>query len=167
MNTAKPASLSVKHPLVRLKLVPAEPGPETVEAQFNPKEVQIDKTIGWQDHPAKDGSFGLEFTGGKGARTMSIELLFDGSEQCRSVLPEIDKLNALTLNVGTAPALKRPPTVLVVWGAAVDEVLPRFPAVIESLSVKYQMFATDGRVLRATATVKLKEAGTIFTKKKR
>ena len=50
---------------------------------------------------------------------------------------------------------RRPHHCIVTWG---DGGLPRFDCVIESLSIKYTMFDTNGSPLRATATVKLKEA---------
>jgi len=39
--------------------------------------------------------------------------------------------------------------------------VPTFKCVIESLSVKYTMFSDQGVPLRATCTVKLKEADTV------
>ncbi len=159
---ATPRLSSKLDPLAKLKIVPVDDGPQTVVAQFNPKEVQIDKSVGWQDCPTKNGSIGLEYTGGKGARSISIELLFDRTEEKgASVREDLDALHALTMNVGSGAAVKRPPLVLVLWGDSMDHSIPNFPAVIESLSVKFQMFSSDGRVVRATATVKLKEAGTI------
>jgi len=155
---------SIKDPLSKLKIIPVDEGPltRTVIAQFNPKEVQIDKSVGWTDQPTPTGSIGLQYTGGKGARSISLELLFDRSEvKGESVRGDLDALHALTMNVGAGIAKKRPPLVLVLWGDSMDHSIPNFPAVIESLSVKFQMFSTDGRVIRATATVKLKEAGTI------
>ena len=65
-----------------------------VAAQYNPKELQIDKTIPWSKvnqanqsttgnaaTPKPSGGTGihLEFTGAEG-RSMSVELLFDGYE---------------------------------------------------------------------------------------
>jgi hypothetical protein len=43
------------------------------------------------------------------------------------------------------------------WGATVE----KFRCVIESLSTKYTMFSDDGVPLRATCTVKLKEADVV------
>ena len=157
------SSQQAKSKLKILTLEPKEDGDIRVEAHFNPKEVQIDRTVPWQAHPSKDDSLGLEYTGGS-ARSMSIELLFDGVEDCRSVRAELDALQSLTENFGKGKAEKRPPLVTVVWGNSV-EALPQFPAVVESLSVKCQMFSSDGKVLRATATVKLKEAGALGIKK--
>jgi hypothetical protein len=53
--------------------------------------------------------------------------------------------------------LRRPHMCVVTWGTTV----PTFKCVIESLSVKYTMFSDQGVPLRATCTVKLKEADTV------
>jgi hypothetical protein len=50
---------------------------------------------------------------------------------------------------------------VVAWG---DRGLPKFQCVIESLSTKYSMFSSDGQPLRATCTVKLKEATSVDKK---
>src|SRR5688572_16767965 len=60
-----------------------------VSAQYNPKELQIDKSVPWskvnqanQSATSNSGGGGgihLEFTGAEG-RSMSVELLFDGYE---------------------------------------------------------------------------------------
>jgi len=156
---------SSKTPVARLKILTLDPKEADVRvvAQYNPKEVQIDQSMGWTDPPTKDRALGLEF-GGKGPRTMSIELLFDGAEEARSVRRELDALEGLTHNLGTGKDA-HPPRITVLWGESADDSLPRFPAVIESMSVKCQMFSADGKILRATATLKLKEAGTLGIKK--
>ena len=53
---------------------------------------------------------------------------------------------------------RRPHHCIVTWG---DGGLPRFDCVIESLSIKYTMFSEAGIPLRATCTVKLKEADVV------
>ena len=65
---------------------------------------------------------------------------------------------ASVLEPGSADETKRRPHLCVVtWGTTV----PTFKCVIESLSVKYTMFSDQGVPLRATCTVKLKEADTV------
>jgi Contractile injection system tube protein len=129
--------------------IEGDTGGLTVEAQFNPKEISVDKSVPWQ-RQAKKGPADLEYTGG-GSRTMSFELMFDGFETGTSVQPEIGKLQRLS---DRDDDLKRPPMVRVVWGST----FPVFKAVIESLAVKYTMFDGSGTVLRATAHLTLKEA---------
>jgi Contractile injection system tube protein len=134
-----------------------------VDAQYNPKELQIDKSVPWQKNPQSNKSpekgIQLEFTGAEG-RTMQIELMFDGVEQKKSVAKPITDLNTMAspLDPGSTDENKRRPhRCLVTWGSTV----PSFRCVIESLSVKYTMFSEDGVPLRATCTVKVKEADVV------
>jgi len=156
-----------------------EPGPAfTVEAQYNPKELQVDQNVPWKkpDAAPKTGSqkgnansgsgakgdpLEVEFTGAEG-RTMTVELLFDGYEKLGprtvNVKELVDKLTALaTPRFPEDPdeQKRRPHHCIISWG---EGGLPSFQCVIESLSTKYSMFSTDGDPLRATCTVKLKEA---------
>ena len=137
-----------------------------VDAQYNPKELQIDKTVPWQkkSQANKSGDTGiqLEFTGADG-RSLTLELLFDGYEAKASVAGDVDKLNqmASVWKPGSAKETERRPHLCVVkWGATI----PKFTCVIESLSTKYTVFSDKGVPLRATCTVKLKEADTVTGK---
>jgi len=143
--------------------VHSEGGPPDVQAQYNPKELQVDKTVPWQKNPQANKSpekgIQLEFTGAEG-RSMSIELLFDGYESKKSVAPQIEALNKMASprKAGSSDENERRPYMcLVTWGSTI----PAFRCVIESLSTKYTMFSDDGTPLRATCTVKLKEADTL------
>jgi len=67
-----------------------------VVAQYNPKELSIDRTVPWTEHKAvkaKKGS--LEYAGGDG-QTMSLELFFDGYESGESVQGNVTKLTTLS-----------------------------------------------------------------------
>ena len=152
-----------------------------VEAQYNPKELQFDQTMGWNEagrvrqNQPKGGP--IEFTGTQ-ASTVKVELLFDGAENhgllhshsssALSVMAQIDKLTKLAHATspkkrnekpGTATAQNpkdlRPHFCIATWGAGENKV-PRFECIIESMSVKYTMFANDGTVLRASVTLSLK-----------
>jgi hypothetical protein len=147
----------------------------TVVAQYNPKELQIDKTIPWQKNsqPNKspDAGIQLEFTGAEG-RSMSLELLFDGYEKGDGTMPDgkkvIDAVNELNRLASPRKAgsndenERRPHHCVVVWGKTIGK--GSFRCVIESLSVKYTMFSAAGEPLRATCTVKLKEANSVKMK---
>ncbi len=126
-----------------------------VTAQYNPKEVSIDKSVPWNKHknPKGDNPM-LEFTSAEN-RSMSLELFFDGYEKKKNIQPEIDKLTKMTMINPSAGSDKdkHPPRVLVTWGAN----FPTFKGVIESLGTKYSMFLEDGTPVRATCTVKIKE----------
>ncbi|NVB83054.1 MAG: hypothetical protein HOV81_32045 [Kofleriaceae bacterium] len=151
----------------------------TVTAQFNPKELQIDKPVGWEPKPdtgksnkpedkgKKNQGVGVQFTGAKG-RSLTVELLFDGYEQGKDaysvdVSAEIGKLEHLASvrNPGIQKEDdKRPHWCVATWG----KTLSGFRCVIESLSTKYTMFDDKGSPLRATCTVKLMEADYIGKK---
>jgi phage protein U len=135
----------------------------TVHAQYNPKELQIDKSVPWQKNPqsnkSPDKGIQLEFTGAEG-RSMSLELLFDGFESGASIGGQVDMLNAMASPIkagSTDENERRPHLCVVTWGTTVES----FKCVIESLSTKYTMFSDQGVPLRATCTVKLKEADTV------
>ena len=150
-----------------------------VTAQYNPKELQIDRTVPWSptgeankgntsQASATNNGIHLEFTGAQG-RTLSVELLFDGYEDeggdgfTVDVAGEVSKLEELASvrePGSTEEDLRRPHWCMVKWGST----LQGFRCVIESLSTKYTMFDSSGAPKRATCTVKLKEAD--LTKKK-
>ena len=140
-----------------------------VDAQYNPKELQIDKTVPWQKksqaNKTNETGIQLEFTGAEG-RSMTLELLFDGYEtkgntKKGSVKELIETLETMASVIDPgAPDenLRRPHRCSVSWGQGG---MPKFRCVIESLSTKYTMFSSDGAPLRATCTVKLKEADVV------
>jgi len=143
-----------------------------VEAQYNPKELQIDKSVPWSkvNEANKSNAKGsstqgihLEFTGAEG-RSLSVEMLFDGVEKGSNrtidVAAKVKDLETLAsvIEPGSPQEDKRRPHRCVcVWGSTLDN----FRCVIESLSTKYTMFDNDGTPLRATCTVKLKEADVV------
>src|SRR5690349_21143045 len=89
-------------PTARLTIASIDVPGIRVEAQYNPKELQVDQTVPWKKPQAAnqtgqqqaaggggggggggsggDDPIALEFTGAEG-RTMTVELLFDGYEQ--------------------------------------------------------------------------------------
>src|SRR5262245_10400262 len=90
-----------------------------VKAQFNPKELQVDKTVPWTKAPKSMGDRPhLEFTGAEG-RSMSLELLFDGYETNESVQGKVDMLiqmSSARIATSKKPDEKRPHQIQVVWG---------------------------------------------------
>ena len=153
-----------------------------VVAQYNPKELQIDQEIPWKKPEAAtqqggakatlaaDEPITMEFTGAA-ARTITLELLFDGYELgpvgAALVAKNVAALNALAnprVKLSKVEALRRPHQCMVVWGAAFAP-LPKFICVITSIQTKYTMFSGPGIPLRATCTVKLTEAGAVDRKK--
>lgn len=141
-----------------------------IRAQYNPRELQLDKSITWKDPKERDNQHGvrrhdsssqcdLEFNG-VSKRSMQIELLFDGYENGASVEPDVQVLEVLS-TVWNPEASneddRRPHHCLVGWGAGAGAMRP-FCCVIESLATKYTMWNSHGTPLRATCTVRLKEA---------
>jgi hypothetical protein len=156
-------------PPARLKIIALEmtEGTPTVSAQFNPKEVQIDSSVPYQPAKKHVGPADLEYTGNQ-PMAMSFELLFDGYETNTSVVPSIQSLQQMTKPMEQKGKNARPPIVKVIWGADTARYnLPRFNAVIESLSVKYQMFSREGHAVRATVSIKLKECSSLVAAKQR
>jgi hypothetical protein len=133
----------------------------SVDAQYNPKELQIDKTVPWQKHnKANANGLQLEFTGAEG-RTMSIDLLFDGYEENASIQDSVAVLETLATvrePNSSEDDMRRPHHCVVVWGTVMGGGDNKFKCVIEQISTKYTMFSQDGIPLRATVTLKLKEA---------
>jgi contractile injection system tube protein len=160
----------------------------TVSAQYNPKELQVDQSVPWkkqepannsgaagsggggggQQEKSIDNRMAIEFTGAEG-RTMSVELLFDGVEpegRYVNVTGQVAALQAMASVIDSESKdekKRRPHHCVISWG---QRGLPKFECVIESLSTKYSMFSTDGEPLRATCTVKLKEAKIVDKEKK-
>jgi len=131
---------------------------EKVEANFNPKELTIEKSIPWNKHKSSKGDNPvLEFTDAE-PKSLAIELLFDTYESRENVYTKhVRVLESFTLIMGGSGAnadKKRPPMCMFLWGRA----FPSFLGVIESLSTKYTMFLTDGTPVRATCTIKMKQA---------
>jgi hypothetical protein len=129
-------------------------GDITVEAQFNPKELQIDSPISWREHRAIGRkSFAtkpMEFDA-MGAETIKVELLFDAYEENSDFV--VNAIAALKSLASVIDSKDRPSYCVAKWGTQ-----DKFPCVIESISVKYTMFMPDGTPVRATATVGLKSA---------
>jgi len=126
-----------------------------LEAQFNPKELSVDRLVSWREQ-AHGGPTAVQFERVEPAR-MSFELLFDGVEAAASVQPSLDRLRDFT---SVDDDLHRPPKVRVVWGRGASA-MPAFVGVVESVAVRYLAFLESGLPVRATASVHVREAVTI------
>lgn len=131
---------------------------EKLTCLFNPTEYTVAKTNNWPSKPVigKDVPK-LDFSGG-GARTMTVELMFDVFEKENGdVRKHTDVLSKMTLidqskkNKSTKKA--RPPYVLFEWGENWQ-----FKAVISSLSIRFTLFRKTGVPVRALASLTLTEA---------
>jgi hypothetical protein len=135
----------------------------SIKAQYNPKDLQVDLEVPWQKHnqanKSNEQGIHLEFTGANG-REMTVELLFDAYEEKGSIkdkIATIEKLASVIKAGSKKGADRRPHRCVVKWGTTVES----FRCVIESVSTKYTMFTDDGTPVRATCTVKLKEADVV------
>jgi len=159
-------------------------GGSSVKAQYNPGTLEISQNVPWkkpeaaskgggqQKGPPKDENFNaLEFTGAEG-RSVSLELLFDafegGGVDVQASVQKLEKLAAVRGDpTATDESQRRPHHCVVVWGTALHNYRgDNFKCVIENLTTKYTMFSPEGKPLRATCTVKLKEAARVDRKKK-
>jgi hypothetical protein len=156
----------------------------TVKAQYNPGTLEISQNVPWKKPeaaskggqqakgPPKDDNFNaLEFTGAEG-RSMTLELLFDafeGGTDAVDVLASVQALENLAAvrdPTNTEEKMRRPHHCVVVWGETLKNSKgENFKCVIENLTTKYTMFDPNGKPLRATCTVKLKEAAQVDRKK--
>ena len=140
-------------------IVPIDKGPglDQVEAQFNPSQLSIEKSVPWQKQSEAGGKQTLEYTSGQN-RTMSLELLFDTYENGKSVYTQyVEKLEKMTEPIDD---LNHPPRVAVVWAHLKQNGThghTSFIGVIERLSTKYTMFLEDGTPVRATCSLSLTE----------
>ncbi len=149
-----------------------------VEAQFNPKELEVTRGSTWQKAADTNKSNSkdkkgvhLEFNGSDG-RSLTLELLFDGYEgqqiprgiSVTTQIKNLEEMASVRDPGSTKEEFKRPHRCMLVWGAVLEK---GFPCVIESLSTKYTMFDRAGNPLRAMCTLKLKEADAITVAKKK
>ena len=163
------------HATGRLAIGSLEPGEDDtwIVAQYNPRELTITQPITWAEHrptatQTPDAMY-LDF-GGMQPRTIQVELLFDGAESngrvsrdanAKTVMESLFVLKTLASVIdpySRDEERRRPHFCLVTWG---DGDFPKFCGVIESLVIKYQMWSSGGTVVRATASVGLKEASKV------
>lgn len=136
--------------LVKVLIRCAEaPGVE-VTAQFNPKELQVDKQVSWTNSqgPATENPE-QEFKEPQSS-SLSCTLYFDTFETKADVHGQyVSKLEKM---VTIEPSLGRPPLVTFTWGSFT------FQGVVESLSQKYTMFLPNGTRCRCEVGFKMKSA---------
>ncbi|MBQ4511985.1 MAG: LysM peptidoglycan-binding domain-containing protein [Anaerolineaceae bacterium] len=134
----------------------------SVEVQFNPTELSINRSTNWEGIPVPERDFPrTEFKGGNAA-TYTLNLFFDAyaTDDYKSTKParrdirkDINKLMAMglrTYGFGVPlpyPYLGEPPSIIFVWGG-----IKLFRAVMTSINVNYTMFDSNGVPTRATAT---------------
>lgn len=148
----------------RLSIASIDDASITVTAHYNPSELAIGKTMPWstkneQNDPTAETKSKQDSHEYKGtpARTMALELLFDGYETAESVEPIIDLLEVMStvrLPESEIEELRRPHFCVVVFGEGIKPLR----CIIKSLKVRYTMFGRDGTPLRAVVNLELEEA---------
>ena len=123
---------------------------------FNPTEMTINKSVPWQKSKTSEQGDApvLDFTAAD-STIITFETAFDTMATDESVYRK--HIVPLENLINADETLKRPPLVKVIWGADSNS-LPAFQGVIESMSSRYTMFLPSGVPVRATCTVRMKEA---------
>jgi hypothetical protein len=154
-----------KSGLLRLTLVALERHKnDDLTAQYNPKEIQFDKTLTWNAGANNKHDLPQVEFSSTAARTLSMELLFDTYEEDNvDVMDQVRRLqwmcDVMEPDARGNEQDKRPTLVQVVWG---KPELPVFEGVIASLTTKLTMFLPSGLPVRATCGVKIMEAARNF-----
>jgi nucleoid-associated protein YgaU len=112
----------------------------------------------------------LQFVRGD-AETLSLELFFDSTQQGTGAEAEAvtDKVEAFHKLVSISGKLHAPPLVKIYWGedfpgTAMGETTKageEFKAVVLSVARRFTLFNPDGKPLRATVTIALKQYATL------
>jgi hypothetical protein len=128
----------------------------TIEFQFNPKELSLQKAAKWERQTSRTNSQAgpPEFKGAQPCK-MTLAMFFDGTRaDSGNVVHRVEEL--LELCVPTPESLRDkkavPPLVVFRWGG-----LSGFAGFITSVDVKYTLFAGDGHPLRAQCNVTIEE----------
>ncbi|WP_315098960.1 LysM peptidoglycan-binding domain-containing protein [uncultured Cellulomonas sp.] len=141
-----------------------KPGPliDTVDFQFNPKELTLSKSAKWT-RPTTRGSKKAsppQYQGPQPSK-MTLEMFLDASvffdpnrTQDDSVVKTVERLFQCCVPTDASHGQKKdsPPWVQLRWGG-----LTGFVAYIESVQVKYTLFTPTGLPVRAVCTVTLQE----------
>ena len=137
--------------LVKVLITTAD-GPQVqVTAQFNPKELQVDKSVSWTNSQGPGSEDPEQEFKEPQSSSLTATLYFDTFEKKKDVYAEyISKLEKM-VTIETEK-LNRPPMVIFQWGNFT------FKGVVESLSQKYTMFLPDGTRCRCEVGFKMKSA---------
>jgi hypothetical protein len=130
-----------------------------LECWFNPREYSIAKSNKWEIKTAVGNALPKAQFGGGEPRKLSLELFFDATDADKD-LSVRDVTNRLFKAMEVNPSLPdskkgkkntgRPPFVTFVWGRTVS-----FKAAVDSLSIQYTLFRSDGEPVRAQAKLSL------------
>lgn len=133
-----------------------------VNFHFNPTTVSFGKTARYERNPNQSGGSNppVQYKGTE-ATSLKLQILLDAVEKqpVGSVLPEVEKLLGWTsLPRGSATKGASPPELQFTWGALTVDGAHTFVGHLEQVQVTYELFARDGRPLRAVVDLTLKAA---------
>jgi Contractile injection system tube protein/LysM domain len=125
----------------------------TYEAQVNPSSYSVNRTVSYNTTGPIGNAGTVAKYKGMEPRTMTFELLFDGTGVIESksgapfnVAAELQTFENVTCAYdGT---IHRPRYLLILWGSVTP-----FPCVLTSLSTTYKLFDIEGNPIRALANV--------------
>ena len=128
----------------------------SIEFQFNPKELSIQKSAKWERKPSRNAKQASppEFNGADPCK-LTLEMFFDASDpKLGSVVEPVEQLFRCCVPTEDTRQNKKavPPLVQLSWGTIVS-----FPAFITSVQAKYTLFSPDGTPIRATCSVSMEE----------
>ncbi len=150
---------------------------DEIEVQFNPTELTLNKSAQFAEVaiPGLDAPV-LQFVRGQ-SETLSVDLFFDSTEggTLGNATPVTEKTDRFYQLIKIDRETHAPPVCRFVWGDrgfAGSQMNAQwqsqnasrtngFQCVVESVRQRFTMFATNGRPLRATLTVSLKEYKTL------
>jgi nucleoid-associated protein YgaU len=137
----------------RLEITEPAENRASIPLHFNPAEYKLSKENTFAEIPVPGlESPPLQYVRG-GARTLTMDLLVDTSDELVSVhTAYVDKIEKA---VAKNAKLHAPPIVTFVWAEQT------FTGVLVSLDVTYVLFHSDGTPLRAKLGVKMKEYRTV------
>ncbi|MCJ8505889.1 LysM peptidoglycan-binding domain-containing protein [Kocuria flava] len=129
---------------------------DTIEFQFNPKELTLEKSAAWQKQTAKGNRMsGPPQYKGPNPSKLTLEMFFDASvARDDSVVKRVDQLFTCCIPTQESHQQKKesPPWILFRWGTVTG-----FLAYISNVQAKYTLFTADGLPVRATCTVTLEQ----------
>jgi hypothetical protein len=160
-------AISIGTSLARARLELREPQPngkngfkagpfplDVITFDFNPKELSTSLGSSFKGEPSKDKNAQAEYTG-TDRRTMDVEVFLDATDEMMGdVTKAVDKLLKTVRPTEKSASSKTPypPIVMFIWGTSKP-----FIGFVENVTVKLTLFRSDGRPVRASCTVKMKE----------
>ena len=133
--------------LAKLQITVLHSG-ETIAVQFNPEEYTLNQENNFANQaiPGLSGPL-LQFVAGN-ATKLDMELFFDTWDSPNAQKQDVrDEVTKVTNLLKIDSQLHAPPVLLVEWGSL------SFECVLTSARQQFQMFADDGRPVRAKVTV--------------